>query len=324
MIEGGRKACPEPVEGTEKMKLFSKRNSRGITLIELMVALVIGAVLMTGLFTAFISQHRSYTVQDQISTIQQSVRAGMNLMVREIRMAGFNPILCPCSWSSAGTWFGILTAGEDSIKISADNGVPGAEENGSLDPGETITYSLGNCDANDNCDLLRGDQLVIENVVNKHANINKPLFTYQILADGRKDDIGGLAAMEKDGVDNDGVGGIDQPGEMIIVPNDESTPGPDFAGGPDDYYTSKLSSIDINGDGATNNDADKQFFRDAIRDVIITLVVRTEMEDPNYPGGLNIQGTQDDGTCRTRTLKTRLRLRNQGLGLVPGSGDFNL
>ncbi len=304
------------------MKLFFQKDCRGITLIELMVTLVIGAILMVGLFTAFISQHRSYTVQDQISTIQQSVRAGMNLMVREIRMAGFNPNLCPGQGCPIGSYrFGILPpASKDSITISFDH-----DESGNLDPGETITYCLGKCDANgclckcdanESCNLLRNDgkglQLVIENVVNKANDtalgLPKPLFTYDILADGRMDDIGSGLASVMDGLDNDGDGNIDRDdtdGEMIST----STP--------DDYYTTNNLG-DVNGDGVAN-DADKQFFRDAIRDVIITLVVRTEMEDANYPGGLNIRGTAADGTCRTRTLSARVRLRNLGLGLAPGS-----
>ncbi len=302
-------------KGLEEMKLFFQKDCRGITLIELMVAIVIGAILMTGLFTAFLSQHRSYTVQDQISTVQQSVRAGMSLMVQEIRMAGFNPRLCPCVDSTANTWFGILAAGPNTITISAD-----LNEDGSLNQGEAVTYSVSDFDGDGDGDLIRqevnvtgtsGKQLVIENVVNGVTGIDN-LFSYEILADGRLDDIGSGLASVMDWVDNDGDGNIDRndtDGEMIININD-----------PDGYNTSGFGPNqdgDLNGD-LTTNAADRQFFRDAIRDVIITLVVRTEMEDPGYPSGLNIRGTAADGTCRTRTLSARVQLRNIGLGLAPG------
>ncbi len=305
------------------MKLYFQKDYRGITLIELMIALVIGAVLMTGLFTAFISQHRSYTVQDQISTVQQSVRAGMSLMVREIRMAGFNPMLNPVTgWSPTNPWFGILNAGPNDITISFDNGVPGAEENGVLDPGETIRYFLADFDGDGDNDLLRQEvdarnllaQLVIENVV------NQPLFTYEILADGRETVIEGRPASVWDGVDSDGDGFVDlaDPDGDMIDPNGDG----DMISDPDNYPIGTLGPNgggDLNNDGLVN-DGDRQFFRDAIRNVIINLEVRTEFEDPNYPGGLNIRGTAADGTCRTRMLLARVRVRNLGLGLLPGMG----
>jgi type IV pilus assembly protein PilW len=303
-------------KGPEEMKLFFKKDCRGITLIELMVAMVIGAILLAGLFTAFLSQHRSYTVQDQISTVQQSVRAGMSLMVQEIRMAGFNPRLCPCVDSTADTWFGILAASEDSITISAD-----LNEDGSLNQGEAVTYSIGDFDGDGDDDLLRQEvnvtgtdaerQLVIENVVNGVTGIAGPLFRYEILADGRLDDIGSGLASVMDGVDNDGDGDTDRDdtdGEILETIDPDNHP----IGG-----LGPKNDGDLNGD-LTKNAADRQFFRDAIRDVIITLVVRTEMEDPGYPGGLNIRGTAADGTCRTRTLRARVRLRNLGLVLAPG------
>ena len=302
------------------MKLFFQKDYRGITLIELMIALVIGAVLMTGLFTAFISQHRSYTVQDQISTVQQSVRAGMSLMVREIRMAGFNPKLSPVTgWLPLPSpWFGILAAGPNAITISFD-----LDEDGALGPGETITYSLADFDGDGDNDLLRQEvdarnllaQLVIENVV------NQPLFTYEILADGRETIVEGRPASVWDGVDSDGDGFVDlaDPDGDMIDPNGDG----DMISDPDNYPIGLFGPKgggDLNNDGVANNAADRQFFRDAIRNVIINLEVRTEMEDPNYPGGLNINGTTADGTCRTRMLEARVRVRNLGLGLLPGMG----
>ncbi|UCD85165.1 MAG: prepilin-type N-terminal cleavage/methylation domain-containing protein [Deltaproteobacteria bacterium] len=305
-------------KGLEEMKLFLKKDFQGITLIELMVAMLIGAVLLAGLFTAFLSQHRSYTVQDQISTIQQSVRAGMDLMVREVRMAGYNPRLSPVTgWApSPSPWFGILSAGPNAITISFD-----LDEDGVLDQGENITYSLADFDGDGDDDLVRQEvnvtttttlpQLMIENVVNGLSGINESLFDYEILADGREVDYGDRPAAVSDGMDSDGDGFIDfddPDGDMILTPD------------PDNYPIGNLGPLgggDLNGDGAVN-DGDRQFFRDAIRNVIITLIVRTEMEDPGYASGLDIHGSAADGTCRTRTLSTRVRVRNLGLGLLPG------
>lgn len=61
----------------------------GVTLIELMIVLVIAALLVAGVYSLFITQHRSYAVQDQVAGAQQDARAALNIMARDIRMAGF-------------------------------------------------------------------------------------------------------------------------------------------------------------------------------------------------------------------------------------------
>ena len=66
-----------------------KKKDRGVTLIELMIVLVIAAVLVAGVYSLFITQHRSYAVQDQVVGVQQDARAALDIMGRDIRMAGF-------------------------------------------------------------------------------------------------------------------------------------------------------------------------------------------------------------------------------------------
>ena len=66
-------------------------NKKGFTLVELLVAMAITGIVAGAIFTAFQSQQKSYITQDQVTEMQQNLRAGMGLMVREIRMAGFDP-----------------------------------------------------------------------------------------------------------------------------------------------------------------------------------------------------------------------------------------
>jgi prepilin-type N-terminal cleavage/methylation domain-containing protein len=64
-------------------------NKRGLTLIELLIVLVISSILIAGIYRTFIQQQHTYTVQEQVVDMQQSLRIAINQMVREIRMAGF-------------------------------------------------------------------------------------------------------------------------------------------------------------------------------------------------------------------------------------------
>ena len=63
--------------------------SKGVTLIELLIALVISAILIAGIYRAFIHQQKTYAIQEQVTDMQQNARVAINKMMREIRMAGF-------------------------------------------------------------------------------------------------------------------------------------------------------------------------------------------------------------------------------------------
>lgn len=63
----------------------------GFTLIEIMVSLVVVSILMAAIIGVFTSQQQTHTVQDQVVEMQQNVRAAKLLMVRDLRMAGYDP-----------------------------------------------------------------------------------------------------------------------------------------------------------------------------------------------------------------------------------------
>ncbi len=67
------------------------RMDHGFTLVELLVALVVSGVLMTGVYSAFLTQQQSYLAQDQVAEMQQNLRAGLNFFTYELRKAGYNP-----------------------------------------------------------------------------------------------------------------------------------------------------------------------------------------------------------------------------------------
>lgn len=70
---------------------LKKINHRGLTLIELMVAMAIAGIVLASIYQAFISQQKAYTSQRLVVEMQQNSRAAMTLIKREIRMAGFAP-----------------------------------------------------------------------------------------------------------------------------------------------------------------------------------------------------------------------------------------
>ena len=67
------------------------KKNRGFTLIELLIAMAIAGIVTAAIYTAYRSQQDSYIIQEDIAVMQQNLRAGMYMMVREIRMAGYDP-----------------------------------------------------------------------------------------------------------------------------------------------------------------------------------------------------------------------------------------
>ena len=72
------------------MSIRSILNRKGVTLIELLVVLVIAAITLAGIYRVFISQTKTYAIQDQVMEVQQSVRGAMEILMRDLRMTGFD------------------------------------------------------------------------------------------------------------------------------------------------------------------------------------------------------------------------------------------
>jgi len=69
----------------------TKNNEQGFTLIELLIAMAIALVVIAALSSAFISQRKTYAVQEQVTEMIQGGRAAMDMISREVKMAGFAP-----------------------------------------------------------------------------------------------------------------------------------------------------------------------------------------------------------------------------------------
>ena len=85
------------------------KKDKGITLIELMVALVIGGFLLAATYRTFISQQKTFVVQEQVVDMQQNVRAAINRMMTELRMSGFGNVsmVLPVTFTT-GTFNNVL------------------------------------------------------------------------------------------------------------------------------------------------------------------------------------------------------------------------
>lgn len=103
-------------------------NKRGFTLIELMVALVMVGIIGMGAIRLFIAQHQAFLQQNDGVRITQNARAGFDMLVRELRNAGYDPR--DAAGASITDWT------SDSFGWTADLNADGDI----ADDGETVLY----------------------------------------------------------------------------------------------------------------------------------------------------------------------------------------
>ena len=77
--------------GFVRKKIRRTGGQKGFTLVDILVGLALASVLMAATVSLFTTMGRSYTTQNVSADVQQVARAGIELMIQQIRMAGFDP-----------------------------------------------------------------------------------------------------------------------------------------------------------------------------------------------------------------------------------------
>ena len=116
----------------------SAGSSKGLTLIELLVALMIGMIVLGALTTTFILQRKAYSTQEQVVEMTQTARAAMEMIGREVRMAGYYSPTVPMqrNYATAPNFVGIPVS-SSRLEILSDLTGDGATD----DMNEHIIYT---------------------------------------------------------------------------------------------------------------------------------------------------------------------------------------
>ncbi len=132
-------------------------DSRGLTLVELMIVLVLSLMLMAAVFMTFQLQHASSSAQTEVAATQQDIRAAMDIIAMDIMHAGL-------SQDPSVQILGIPggTSGADTLRLENDGTVDGATR---------VIYRLNN--GNLERDLDIGVTQVIA------SNVTSLTFTYR-------------------------------------------------------------------------------------------------------------------------------------------------
>src|SRR4030042_1011886 len=134
-----------------------RNRNEGFTLVEMLVAMAIGAIVMAAVYSTYSTQQRSYILQEQVAAMQQNIRASMYYITRDIRMAGCDP--------TGNANAGITAAGPTSISFTRDIRTGNDPANNTADGStngwnESVIYAL---DAVNN-QITRGGQALAANI----------------------------------------------------------------------------------------------------------------------------------------------------------------
>ena len=94
-----------------------KINKKGFTAIELLVSLAIMSIALTSIYSMYMSFIRTCTKEGVKIRVQQNVRSGLDMMIRDIRLAGLDP-------DGTGD-FGIVAVTSQRIQFTADRDMDG-------------------------------------------------------------------------------------------------------------------------------------------------------------------------------------------------------
>lgn len=108
------------------------RRSAGFTLVEVLMCLAIFSILFGTVFQSFDTFNRSYTNENVKAGVQQKSRIGIDLMARDIRLAGLDPL------DTANAGFVAANTNTTSVRFTAD-----LNYDGDLgDPFEDTIYAI--------------------------------------------------------------------------------------------------------------------------------------------------------------------------------------
>ena len=101
-----------------KARRLVNGNTDAFTLIEILIAMAIMGVVTGAIYSVFLSSNRSYYTQDRVAKAQQTVRMGIDFVVRDIHMAGFDPL------GTAGASIEVFE--DQEIRFTADRDMDGS------------------------------------------------------------------------------------------------------------------------------------------------------------------------------------------------------
>jgi type IV pilus assembly protein PilW len=74
-----------------RRRIFFRHEAPGFTLVELMISIFLGLMVLGVLYQVLTAQNNALSRQEQVTQMQQQTRMAMDVLLRDLRMAGYDP-----------------------------------------------------------------------------------------------------------------------------------------------------------------------------------------------------------------------------------------
>ncbi len=271
------------------MKKFKTlfRSIKGVSLIEALIAMLMTGIITAAIFKVYISQHKNWVIQDEITNMQQNARAAIDELTRQVRMAGYELPLGLPSIEAYNT-------DPDTIVINYTTGGCYAPiEHTMPQPSSELR-----CDGHDvSCfydgqfayifhpDSGGGEFFMVSEVQAGSSHIQHNDWPLSKCYD--KDAI--IVSLEQVKFFVDTTTDPDQPALMMQLPGQAPA-----------VYAENIEDLQFQYKMKNGTIVDVPVIVDDIREVLLTLTARIEKPDPDFP----------NDPYRRRTYSSRISLRN--------------
>lgn len=103
------------------MKPILRHKDTGFSLVELLIAVSLGLIVVSAIYSLFVLQNRSYVNQNLTAEMQQNVRMAMNVLAADLRITGFGFSMSGNYTSAGGTIYAVTpinsSSGPDSVTL---------------------------------------------------------------------------------------------------------------------------------------------------------------------------------------------------------------
>jgi len=266
-------------------------NMRGFTLVELMVAVFLGAIAVVAIYRGYISFTQGADAQEQIIEMQQNLRIGMHWLEKDIRRAGVH------EEDKGADFAGFTFATANTIRFTMD-------------------LTGGGTDERDNDNDGFEDELDPDNIENPPGTIL--VYAEDIYGDGQLDDDGEVIEYSADGSGNLRRSDINVGGTVTIIPNVDVLNFVYFDKG-DPKATPPVSPQRLSAPVTGGN-------LEEIDSIEVTLLVRTTNEDFRHIDKSSYRNFRDEEIfnaatdtvgdekhLRRRAFSKNIKIRNAGL-----------
>lgn len=171
------------------------KSQTGLTLVELMIAMILSLLILAAIIQVFITNNQSYRVTEAHSRLQENARFSLNTLSKDIRSAGYTgcrtienmsvntiaqdpvpnimdetTIITGLNAETSATWnsapdanFGTVVGGTDLITVQRASSCGGALVNNVTSPTDAVQIALPNT-----CGITANDVLVLADCENAH------------------------------------------------------------------------------------------------------------------------------------------------------------